>query len=820
MALTKITPQMFDTSATAHDLNVDNGTFVVDGSASRVGIGTTTPSTLLDVTGALTATTIAGTLTTAAQANITSLGTLTALTSSGDITISTGSGTGGRYLILDNTDTGGRDYRLISTNNAHGSLGGGDFAILDNDVSGNDAAKTRLLIDSSGNIGIGTTTPSTLLDVNGNVTVSSTGATELTLSGNFPRLYFVDTSGSDLDAYIVNNANGLFFGKTNSPTSSNDIMMLDLTNQRVGIGIATPTTKFHIFDGGTDTGLRIQSAASADNTSSITFDSRLADNTNKQATITAYRGNLNFSGDSGYGKVGIGTTPVSNLHVKDGSGEAKLIIQAGSNSNSAILQFGDSVDVSRGGIEYTSTDDMVLSTNNFAEAMRIRYTGNVGVNYTAPKEKLHVVGAAVFDGNHATATNAFRADEGVLIHGAGNIGYITAVSHGNNAVDLQLRALNGGSANSNQLVLDSEGGVAIGTSATPNGSLSVAGVLSLEPGGPVAISAANSRPNIARSADGELRIAAGKDTNGYITFHTTTSGSTNVTEKLRINGSGHLIPAVNNTYSLGSSSARFYQLWAGTNVVSPAFIATGNSTSGGFYLVDTAGSGRPVVTSDSNNWTNIRPTGSGANVSINNFANSANLFTITDAGNVGLNENTPTSYYSKTFQINGSGNTSAIKMTNTSTGNANGRGHDIASDAADLRIVNREVGNIQLYTSGSVGSPQLGLQVDANGLVKMPKQTHVQGRGNTGWTAFNNGTWNLQPMASNAVMSSNRGNHYSTSNKRFTAPVDGVYLIKASWYIYHPATSTRGSQYIHPGIWVNGASTWNSGYQPYIIFWT
>ena len=98
MALTKITPQMFDTSATAHDLNVDNGTFVVDGSASRVGIGTSTPSTLLDV--------------------------------------------------------------------------------------------------------------------NGNVTVSSTGATELTLSGNFPRLYFVDTSGSDLDAYIVNNANGLFFGKT------------------------------------------------------------------------------------------------------------------------------------------------------------------------------------------------------------------------------------------------------------------------------------------------------------------------------------------------------------------------------------------------------------------------------------------------------------------------------------------------------------------------------------------------------------------------------------------------------------------------------
>ena len=104
MALTKITPQMFDTSATTHDLNVDNDTFVVDGSASRVGIGTATPSTLLDVNGTATATTFVGALTgnvtgnltgtilTAAQTNITSVGTLTGLTT-GDVTISSSAGT-------------------------------------------------------------------------------------------------------------------------------------------------------------------------------------------------------------------------------------------------------------------------------------------------------------------------------------------------------------------------------------------------------------------------------------------------------------------------------------------------------------------------------------------------------------------------------------------------------------------------------------------------------------------------------------------------------------------------------------------------------
>ena len=88
----------------------------------------------------------------------------------GNLTISSPSGSGGRYLSLDNTATGGRDYRLISTNDSHGSLGGGDFAILDNDVSGNDAAKTRLLINGSGNIGIGNTSPTHRLHLHDSTT--------------------------------------------------------------------------------------------------------------------------------------------------------------------------------------------------------------------------------------------------------------------------------------------------------------------------------------------------------------------------------------------------------------------------------------------------------------------------------------------------------------------------------------------------------------------------------------------------------------------------------------------------------------------------
>jgi hypothetical protein len=89
----------------------------------------------------------------------------------------------------------------------------------------------KMTVSHSMRLGYGvndTTTPGAThaLDVSGSI---SSG--DITISGDFPRLYFVDTAGSDLDAYIVNNANGLFFGKTNSPSGSNDVLALNLSDK-------------------------------------------------------------------------------------------------------------------------------------------------------------------------------------------------------------------------------------------------------------------------------------------------------------------------------------------------------------------------------------------------------------------------------------------------------------------------------------------------------------------------------------------------------------------------------------------------------------
>ena len=54
----------------------------------------------------------------------------------------------------------------------------------------------------------------------------SGGTNTLQIQGNYPRIFFTD---ADEDAYIANNANGLFIGKTNTPGGSNDLIKINLS---------------------------------------------------------------------------------------------------------------------------------------------------------------------------------------------------------------------------------------------------------------------------------------------------------------------------------------------------------------------------------------------------------------------------------------------------------------------------------------------------------------------------------------------------------------------------------------------------------------
>ena len=80
------------------------------------------------------------------------------------LTTLTSSSTSATYISLTNTSTSGRQYLIGSTGTANGQ-GAGLFVIWDNTASAN-----RFAISSAGNVGIGTTSPGTALEVYGSIT--------------------------------------------------------------------------------------------------------------------------------------------------------------------------------------------------------------------------------------------------------------------------------------------------------------------------------------------------------------------------------------------------------------------------------------------------------------------------------------------------------------------------------------------------------------------------------------------------------------------------------------------------------------------------
>lgn len=68
------------------------------------------------------------------------------------------------FLLLQSTITGGRAWNLASLTDGSTAGAVGSFVILDNT-----AGTTRMLIDNSGNVGIGTSTPQAKLSVNGSI---------------------------------------------------------------------------------------------------------------------------------------------------------------------------------------------------------------------------------------------------------------------------------------------------------------------------------------------------------------------------------------------------------------------------------------------------------------------------------------------------------------------------------------------------------------------------------------------------------------------------------------------------------------------------
>jgi len=222
-----------------------NGTILFLQYNGNVGIGTTSPAYKLDVNGN---TNITGNLNVTGTITGTLAGTVTVTAgnvSSGQFGANTGggifsfpgnvgigditpdglldiegsfdynnglkvqsSGTGGSGIMLKNTSAGGKEFYIFSTGSANGE-GAGKLAFLDAAVG------TRMLIDGNGNVGIGTTSPSVKLDVNGSARISGnldmngnniSGVNKLTVTTIDPEYTF---DGKKYATYVASFAGGV-----------------------------------------------------------------------------------------------------------------------------------------------------------------------------------------------------------------------------------------------------------------------------------------------------------------------------------------------------------------------------------------------------------------------------------------------------------------------------------------------------------------------------------------------------------------------------------------------------------------------------------
>ncbi|MFA6514618.1 MAG: hypothetical protein WCT50_05070, partial [Patescibacteria group bacterium] len=268
-----------------------------------------------------------------------------------------------------------------------------------------------LFYNNGTNIGVGTTNPGTKLDVSGN----------LRFSASWPEIEF-NNGGARIGN--ANTANTLaFYTGGGFATTTLERMRITSTGN-VGIGMTNPNKSLEVYtaassgaqlrlsSGNTNLGLEfVQTGGAGQNNFRIGVDNEVA-NALTFTPSTAVNGTTFTTPVMTVlagGNVGIGTTNpgsfyvgANNLVVGSGSGEEGITIYGG-NSSTSYLLFADGIsgaETYAGQLNYNHTTNSIgFYTNGITTAkMLINSTGNVGVGTTNPSRLLHVAGTGIFDG--------------------------------------------------------------------------------------------------------------------------------------------------------------------------------------------------------------------------------------------------------------------------------------------------------------------------------------------------------------------------------------------------------------------------------------
>ena len=281
----------------------------------------------------------------------------------------------------------------------------------------------------NGNVGIGTTAPSTKLDVLGEVSFGTpdkvyitNGEIKLTNTGLAHWSIFNRDAGSG--NFEINNT-GALLGTGHVGTN---VLTIDKTTNNVGIGTASPSTKLHVagsfrLENGTQAAGRVlTSDASGVATWQTTSGGSLPSGTSGQTLRhdgTNWIANSNIFNNGT--NVGLGTaSPNAPLQFANSIANRKIVLWEDANNdhqfygigiNSATLRYQSST-----GVDHAFYAAASSTTSN--ELMRIQGNGNVGIGISAPGAKLHVVGSTILNG--ATSVNSLNAATNFSVGSSGN----------------------------------------------------------------------------------------------------------------------------------------------------------------------------------------------------------------------------------------------------------------------------------------------------------------------------------------------------------------------------------------------------------------
>ena len=215
-----------------HIGGIVNEDVILANAGGNVGIGTDNPSAKLDVDGSAKATTFSAS------------NSITIDNSSGYAAMEMG-GSGGAYIDLKNPSSDDYDLRLITFGSGGQILAAAGSPIL----LASDGNSNQLYLNSSGNVGIGTSNPQAKLHVTNSVLIEG-GSTDSRTLG------FTNANGST--GWSI--GNGIIDSTHNFRIYDNTAGAARLTvdgSGNVGIGNAGPTSKLHIGSISTSGGLGI-----------------------------------------------------------------------------------------------------------------------------------------------------------------------------------------------------------------------------------------------------------------------------------------------------------------------------------------------------------------------------------------------------------------------------------------------------------------------------------------------------------------------------------------------------------------------------------